>query len=209
MAVRLPVRASIEAVSHQAPPHPRPFRLPDNIVAAALTIGQRRTAQGMVGGYMLKVDARHGVKSLFPASESYFLDRAGNEPLQATCWALVHLFQLQLQSYPLTLYHMDGGALARCTALIDDRGAAATAVERMAARLLAAVPRPNAAECTKGRFFNRASDKLNQLAKFVTNELVSFDLHAMASALADEASSKSDGALPTDQRLTCLSDCPL
>jgi hypothetical protein len=54
---------------------------------------------------------RHGVKSLFPASESYFLDRAGNEPLQATCWALVHLFQLQLQSYPLTLYHMDGGAL--------------------------------------------------------------------------------------------------
>jgi hypothetical protein len=122
---------------------------------------------------------------------------------------LVHLFQLQLQSYPLTLYHMDGGALARCTALIDDGGAAATAVERMAARLLAAVPRPNAAECTKGRFFDRASDKLNQLAKFATNELVSFDLHAMASALADEVPSKSDGALPTDQRLTCLSDCPL
>jgi len=185
------------------------FGSPDNILATALTIGQRHTARGMVGGYMLKVDARHGVKGLFPASESYFLDRAGNEPLQATCWALVHLCQLQLQSYPLTLYHMDGGALARCTALIDDRGAAATAVERMAARLLAAVPRPNAAECTKGRFFNRASDKLNQLAKFVTNELVSFDLHAMASALADEASSKSDGALPTDQRLTCLSDCPL
>jgi hypothetical protein len=57
----------------------------------------------MVGGYVLKVDARHGVKSLFPASESYFLDRAVNEPLQATCWALVHLFLLQLQSYPLTL----------------------------------------------------------------------------------------------------------
>jgi hypothetical protein len=71
-------------------------------VAAALTIGQRHTARGLVGGYMLKVDARHGVKSLFPASESYFLDRAGNEPLQATSWALVHLFQLQLQSYPLT-----------------------------------------------------------------------------------------------------------
>jgi hypothetical protein len=52
----------------------------------------------MVGGYVLKVDARHGIKSLFPASESYFLDREGNEPLQATCWALVHLFQLQLQS---------------------------------------------------------------------------------------------------------------
>jgi hypothetical protein len=162
------------------------FGSPDNIVAAALTIGQRRTAQGIVGGYMLKVDARHGVKSLFPASESYFLDRAGNEPLQATCWALVHLFQLQLQSYPLTLYHIDRAALARCTALIDDRGAATTSVERMAARLLSVVPRPNAAECTKGRFFDRASDKLNQLTRFATNELVSFDLHAMAATLSDE-----------------------
>jgi hypothetical protein len=47
------------------------FGSPDNIVAAALTIGQRRTTQGMVGGYVLKVDARHGVKSLFPASESF------------------------------------------------------------------------------------------------------------------------------------------
>ena len=181
------------------------FGSPDNIAAAALTIGQRRTAQGMVGGYMLKVDARHGVKSLFPASESYFLDRGGNEPLQATCWALVHLFQLQLQSYPLTLYHIDGAALARCTALIDDRGSAATSVERMAARLLAAVSRPNAAECTNGRFFDRANDKLSQLARFATNELVSLDLQAMASALADEVTSKLDGALPTGQSLTCPS----
>jgi len=166
------------------------FGSPDNILAAALTIGQRRTAQGMVGGYMLKVDAPHGIKSLFPASESYFLDRAGDEPLQATCWALVHLFQLQLQSYPLTLYHIDGAALARCTALIADRGAATSAVERMAARLLAAVSRPNAAQCTKGRFFDRVSDKLGQLATFATNELVSFDLQAMASALADEDPSR-------------------
>ena len=175
------------------------FGSPDNIVAAALTIGQRSTAQGIVGGYMLKVDARHGVKSLFPASESYFLDRAGNEPLQATCWALVHLFQLQLQSYPLTLYHIDGAALARCTALIDDRGAATNSVERMAARLLSVVPRPNAAECTKGRFFDRASDKLNQLTRFATNELVSCDLHAMAAALSDEVTPEPDDASSVPQ----------
>jgi len=160
------------------------FGSPDNIVAAALTIGQRCTTHGMVGGYILKVDARHGVKSLFPASESYFLDRAGNEPLQATCWALVHLFQLQLQSYPLTLYHLDRAALARCTALIADRGAATTAIERMAARLLAIVSQPNAAECNKGRFFDRASEKLSQLARFDSNELVSVDLKAMGAALA-------------------------
>jgi hypothetical protein len=162
------------------------FGSPDNIMSAALTIGQRRTAQGTVGGYMLKIDARHGIKSLFPASESYFLDRTGNEPLQATCWALVHLFQLQLQSYPLTLYQMNGAALARCTALIADGGTATTAVERMAARLLATVSQPNVAECTKGRFFDRASEKLGQLVRFDSNELVSADLQSMAAALSSD-----------------------
>jgi hypothetical protein len=37
--------------------------------------------------------------------------------------------------------------------------------------------------CVKGRFFDRASAKLNQLAKFDTNELVSTDLQAKAAAL--------------------------
>jgi hypothetical protein len=162
------------------------FGSPDNIMAAALTVGQRRTAQGIIGGYMLKVDARHGVKGLFPASESYFLDRTGNEPLQATCWALVHLFQLRLHSYPLTLYHLDDAALARCTALIANPCAATTAIERMAARLLASVCQPSAAECTKGRFFDRASEKLSQLARFASNELVSVDLQSMAAALSSD-----------------------
>ena len=134
---------------------------------------------------MLKVDARHGVKGLVPASESYFLDRSGiKEPLQATCWALLHVFQLQLQSYPLTLYHLDGAALARCDALIADPGSAATIIEQMAARLLAAVSQPKAVECVKGRFFDRANGKLSQLAKFNTNELVLVDLQAMAAALS-------------------------
>lgn len=162
------------------------FGSSDNILAAALTIGQRRTTQGIIGGYMLKVDARHGVESLFPASESYFLDRDCNEPLHATCWALAHLFQLQLQNYPLTLYHLESAALARCAILIANRGVAATVVERMVARLLAAVFQPNAAKCTKGRFFDRVSDKLSQLGKFGTNELVPFDVQAMAEALSSQ-----------------------
>jgi len=157
----------------------------DNIAATALTISQRRTSRGILGGYMLKVDARHGVKGLSPASESYFLDRSGIQgPLQATCWALLHVFQLQLQSYPLTLYHLDGAALTRCAALINDPGSAATAIERMAARLLAAVSQPKAVECAKGRFFDRANQKLSQLAKFNTNELVLADLQGVAAALS-------------------------
>jgi hypothetical protein len=138
------------------------FGSAENIAASALTIGQRRTPRGAVGGYMLKLDARHRVNGLFPASESYFLDRAGDEPLLATCCALVHLFQLQLQSYPLTLYQLDGAALARCASLINGRHDAASAVERMTAALLANVSRPVATACTKGRFFNRMIDKLNQ-----------------------------------------------
>jgi hypothetical protein len=137
----------------------------------------------MVGGYVLKVDARHGIKGLFPASEGYFVDRHSNETLQATCWALLHLFQLRLQSHPLTLFHLDGPALARCTALIDDPGSAASAVERMAGRLLAAALQPKLMECVKGRFFDRTREKLCQLARSDTNELVPTDLQAMAAAL--------------------------
>ena len=50
-----------------------------------------------------------------------------------------------------------------------------------------------APECTKGRFFDRVSDKLSQLARFATNELVSFDLQAMVSALNDEVTSIGSG----------------
>jgi hypothetical protein len=162
------------------------FGSSDNILTTALTIGQRRTGRGIIGGYMLKVDARHGVKGLLPASESYFLDRDRNEPLHATCWALTHLFVLQLQNYPLTLFHLESAALERCAVLIADRGAAVSVVERMAARLLAAVSRSNTERCTKGRFFDRASDKLNRLGKFATNELVPFDVQAVAEALSSQ-----------------------
>jgi hypothetical protein len=162
------------------------FGCSDNIAAAALTIGQRRTPRGTIGGYMLKVDARHGVKGLFPASESYFVDRDYDEPLHATCWALAHLFQLQLQNYPLTLYHLESAAQARCAMLIADRVAAVTAVERVVTRLLAAVFQLDTAPCTKGRFFDRMSDKLTQLGKFAANELVPFDVQTMAEALSSQ-----------------------
>jgi hypothetical protein len=169
------------------------FGSSDNIAATALTIAQRRTRDGIIGGYMLKVDARHGIKSLSPASECYFLDRDCNEPLHATCWALTHLFQLQLQSYPLTLYHLETAALVRCAALIANRGAAVGVVERMTARLLAALTRPNAEQCTKGRFFDRASDKLSQLENFPSGELVPFDVQAVAGALLSQRDLRKPG----------------
>jgi hypothetical protein len=52
--------------------------------------------------------------------------------------------------------------------------------------LLASVCHPNAAGCTNGRFFDRASEKLSQLARFDSNELVSGDLQSMAAALSSD-----------------------
>jgi hypothetical protein len=124
-----------------------------------------------------------------------YLPQASPEARAITQCLYGFLFELRLHSYPLSLYHMDGAALARCVAVVDDRGAAATAVERMAARLLAAISKSNAAACTKGRFFDRASDRLKELATFATNELVPFDMQAMAAALADDVAPKPDGAL--------------
>jgi len=173
------------------------FGSPDNILASALTIGQRRTAQGLIGGYVLKVDARDGVKALFPASESYFFDPSGKELLQAACWALLHLFELLLQDYPVSLYITDGAALARCRALIEEPAAATTDIERTAARLLAAVARPTPIECTKGRFFDRLNDRLDQLTRFTSNELVPFDMQDFAAAsAADELSERNPVEIP-------------
>ena len=80
--------------------------------------------------------------------------------------------------------HLDSAALALCTALIADRDSVATTIERMAARLLTAVSQPKVAACVNGRFFDRLDDKLNQLARFESNELVSLNLQAMATALS-------------------------
>jgi hypothetical protein len=92
---------------------------------------------------------------------------------------LVHLFQLKLQSYLLTLYLLDGAALARCTVLIGDpwRG-------NLRCRANGGPP-----SCGRvpGHFFDRATDKLNQLSRFATNELVPFDLQAVASVVVTSA----------------------
>ena len=107
----------------------------------------------------------------------------------AMCWALIHLVHLQLERYPLTIYHFDAAALARCNAVIADPDCAADAIERMAACLLAAVCRPKAVACVKGRFFDRAHEKLTQLAKFATNELVPVDMRDVSALLAAEVRS--------------------
>jgi hypothetical protein len=156
----------------------------DNIATTSLTIGQRSTARGIVGGYLLKVDARHGAKSLCPASEGYFLDSSGGgEPLQSLIWALAHVLMLQLETLPLTLFLCERAVAGICVELIARRDTARDSVERMAFRLLRAAKQPRAQVCVKGRLFDRMQAKLYQLTTHVNNELVPIDLQAIADAL--------------------------
>lgn len=165
------------------------FGSSETIGAVAITIAQRLTGQGVLGGYKLKVDARHSVKGLFPASEGYFLEPRGKaHPLLATCWALSHLHALHLTSQPLVLYHLNTDALARCTALIDGSDIARAPIDRAAARLLLAAASPKFEPCVKGFFFDQMSGKLAQLARSFSNEVVSADIPAMAAALTSERS---------------------
>ncbi|MEO5374475.1 MAG: hypothetical protein H7840_09365 [Alphaproteobacteria bacterium] len=133
----------------------------------------------------MKVDARHGVKGLFPANEGYFLDaRSGAHPLAATCWALSHLHALHLTSHPLTLYHLDEEAHRRTADLLADHLAAHGSIDHMTSRLLSAIAAPPKLEsCVKGFFFDQMAGKLTQLARSDSNEIVPTDLQAMAESL--------------------------
>lgn len=168
------------------------FGSADNIGAIDLTISQQRFSRSVVAGYSLKVDSRGGVKALSPASEGYFLDKTGeHEPLAPVCWALLDLLMLQLQSYPTTLYLLVPTAHERCSALIADPGSASGPVEELTARLLACVAQPKAMPCVKGRFFDKAMAKLDQLAKTKSNELVYVDVRGLAMDLLAPGASAS------------------
>jgi hypothetical protein len=161
------------------------FGTPANIGAVALTVAQRRTERGVVGGYKLKVDSRYGTTGLFPASEGYFLDSAGSEhPLMATSWALGQLYGLRLHDRALTVYHLDAAAGERCTALTAHPSRAVDAIEQMTVRLLSEIARVTFLPCKKGQFFEQMTRKLAEIAQWRGNELVNIDLRAVATSLA-------------------------
>ena len=157
----------------------------DNIAATAITVGQIRTGRGLVGGCQLKVDARHGVSSLSPASESYFLDCSQHpEPLHCVIWALAQLFILQLQSRPMTLFVCDAAVLRQCAELVGSHPASSSPAARSTDRLLRAICAARVQGCVKGRFFDRMTAKLDQLARRDSNELIPINMAAVTTALA-------------------------
>jgi hypothetical protein len=157
----------------------------DNIAATAITVGQMRTGRGFVGGCQLKIDARHGVTSLSPASESYFLDCSPHqELLHCVVWALVQLFVLQLQSLPATLFVCDAVLFRQCADLVGGHAVGNSQTAQATDRLLRAICKARVQDCVKGRFFDRMTVKLHQLAAGDSNELVPINIEAITTAVA-------------------------
>jgi hypothetical protein len=167
----------------------------DNIAATAITVGQIRNGRDYVGGCHLKVDARHGVTSLSPASESYFLDSSlRHEPLHCVVWALAQLFVLQLQSVPVTLFVCDAAVVRQCTDLVGGHTAGSSLAARATDRLLRAICKARVQGCVKGRFFDGMTAKLRQLARGDSNELIPFNMEAVTRALGTPANASKIGA---------------
>jgi hypothetical protein len=164
----------------------------DNIAATAITVGLIRTSRGVVGGYQLKVDARHGVRSLSPASEGYFLDCSlHQEPLHCVVWALSQLFALQLQGLPSTLFVCEAAVLRQCAHLVGGHPVGNSPAALATDRLLRAICRARVQGCVKGCFFDRMRMMLHQLAREECNELVQINLQAVTRALATKPASAS------------------
>jgi hypothetical protein len=106
------------------------FGSPDNIVAAAPTISQRHTVRGTVGGYVLKVDARHGIERLFPPSVPNIGKRVGPSPAmrrlllgwQATC-PLILIVTTHQEALDVDIEHpvVAPAALASCAHCLGRR----------------------------------------------------------------------------------------
>jgi hypothetical protein len=166
----------------------------DNIAATAITVGQIRTRRGFVGGCQLKVDARHGVRALSPASESYFLNcSAHHEPLHCVVWALAQLFVLQLQSRPMTLFVCDTALVQQCANLVGGHSVGSSPTAQATDRLLHAICEARVQGCIKGRFFDRMTMKLHQLARGESNELVPINMEAVTTALARMPANANNG----------------
>lgn len=160
------------------------FGSADNLLNLDLTITQRGTRGGISGGYFLKLNGRQGVKSLQPASEGYFRDRSAAAGRNAAVLhALTHLYGLQLWYLPATLYIIDGASLRSCTSLSSGQPGD-DPLDRAVARMLGQLPSVDLLPCVKGRFFERQTQKLNQIARPSSNEAVTVDLAAWARALS-------------------------
>ena len=169
----------------------------DNIAATAITVGQKRTEGGFVGGCQLKVDARHGVTSLSSASESYFLDCSPHqEPLHCVVWALAQLLILQLQSLPATLFVCDAGVFQQCANLVSGHCVRNSLAAQATNRLLRAICKVRVQGCVKGRFFDRMAGKLHQLAEGDSNELVPINMEAVTAAVARTPANVTSSAMP-------------
>jgi hypothetical protein len=145
-----------------------------HISSASVTIGLRRSRQGIICGYFLALAGNSGVKGI-RASEGYALARSP-EPACCLLHALQELYILQLENVVTELFVIPPAALDVCSRLLrhPETTAAEPALEAVR-RLLNGLRRVRALPCEKGRFFDSMESKLDQLERGRTNELVPMD----------------------------------
>jgi len=146
-----------------------------NIQQLALTVGSRRTGQGMLCGFFLKV-AGNGAKGL-KATEGYCRS-AGNLVSPALCAlrALAEVYLLDLEDICVSMCLLPSDSLALSSLMLSRPDTCPESVLlRSLHRLLHGFVRLSLHPCTKGVFFDAMMSKLNQLSSGSTNEVTVFD----------------------------------
>ncbi len=168
-----------------------------NIASIDFTIASENISNAVIGGYILKVNARKSLKALLHASEGYCLDATCAHILSPIFYALSSLYCLHLTHVPVTLYITCPQALELCKTLkaIGTIQVQDNPIEQSVKLLLLNLTKVEFMPCVKGPFFERIQAKMDQVKHRKTNELVTVDFQKMAEIFLQPTLVKSDEML--------------
>ena len=156
------------------------FGSADSIAKSSVTLSCRTGRKGPLFGYMLNVAGHSGVKGL-KASEGYCRPADGQaDPAYCVLHALADIYFLELDHAPVELFVIPGDTLNLLRRLHTDSNHQNLAASARALQtLLDGLSEYSVTACTKGRFHDMAENKLNQLTRSKTNEIVTIDFATM------------------------------
>ncbi len=174
------------------------FGSADSIAKSSVTLSSRTGRKGPLFGYMLNVAGNSGVKGL-KASEGYCRPADGRaDPAFCIMHALADIYLLELDRAPVELFVIPSDALRllrQLSATSDQRDLPAST--RALCILLDGLSEFSVHPCTKGRFHDMAENKLTQLTRSKTNEIVAMDFAAMIRSVLSIEEGAVDGSHST------------
>lgn len=155
-----------------------------NIASIDITIASKKTPKGVLGGYLLKINAKQALKALMNASEGYCLDASFGHSLSPIFYALSHIFCLHLTHIPITIYILSTENFDMCLKLKTSAEIPDHPIEHSVKLMLQHLTNVDILPCLKGPFFNRMEAKIDQLQHTKTNEIVTADFKAMVASFS-------------------------